>query len=174
MGLVGRSASSRPQTTRQPPPCYLPRICWVTFAPRRCVLSLPPKWKRFWPPCPDRVEVRCTSRCPLWSKADTCSAPTHVRFTPESGHVRCSWGCPLWANKRRTALQQNSSPSCQRRQVLQLRFGIHLMLDDHRQRESKRGALAKLRYNRRCDRNTPCGSLSDDPKWLRAESAKRR
>jgi hypothetical protein len=24
------------------------------------------------------------------SKADICSASTHVRFTPESGHVRCS------------------------------------------------------------------------------------
>ena len=31
------------------------------------------------------------------SKADMCSALTHVRFTPKSLHVRCSYGCPLWA-----------------------------------------------------------------------------
>jgi len=44
--------------------------------------------KRFWPPCPDQVEVRCTSRCPLWSLADIRVAKCHVRFTPESGHQR--------------------------------------------------------------------------------------
>src|SRR4029077_317663 len=32
------------------------------------------------------------------SKADICSANSHVRFTPESGHVRCKEGCPLCAN----------------------------------------------------------------------------
>jgi hypothetical protein len=31
------------------------------------------------------------------SKADICSAKSHVRFTPESGHVQCNLGCPLWA-----------------------------------------------------------------------------
>ena len=29
--------------------------------------------------------------------ADICSAPTHVRFTPESRHVRCNDECPLRA-----------------------------------------------------------------------------
>jgi hypothetical protein len=32
------------------------------------------------------------------SKADTCSAKRHVRFTLNSGHVRCKEGCPLSAN----------------------------------------------------------------------------
>ena len=27
-----------------------------------------------------------------------CSAKTHVRFTPKSGHVRCKEECPLCAN----------------------------------------------------------------------------
>src|SRR5262249_17779738 len=31
------------------------------------------------------------------SKADICTAPAHVRFTPKSGHVRCTRLCPLWA-----------------------------------------------------------------------------
>src|SRR5262245_25654162 len=26
-----------------------------------------------------------------------CTALTHVRFTPESGHVQCTRLCPLWA-----------------------------------------------------------------------------
>ena len=32
------------------------------------------------------------------SKADICSASTHVRFTPKSGHSRRKSKCPLWAN----------------------------------------------------------------------------
>ena len=32
------------------------------------------------------------------SKADTCAAIGHVRFTPESGHVQCNSACPLSAN----------------------------------------------------------------------------
>src|SRR5262245_36268550 len=31
------------------------------------------------------------------SKADICSAPTRVRFTPESGQLQCTSACPLWA-----------------------------------------------------------------------------
>jgi len=34
------------------------------------------------------------------SKADICAAPTHVRFTPESGHLRCTSPCWLWAKSR--------------------------------------------------------------------------
>ena len=44
-----RCASSRPRTMRQPPVCCWQRTCWATFAPRRCVLSRPPRWKRSWP-----------------------------------------------------------------------------------------------------------------------------
>ena len=32
------------------------------------------------------------------SKADMCSAKSHVRFTPKSGHVQCNSACPLSAN----------------------------------------------------------------------------
>ena len=55
----------------------------------------------------DQVDVR------FGSKADICSAPAHVRFTPDSDSksgllqrvmsayppkaVRCNLGCPLWA-----------------------------------------------------------------------------
>jgi hypothetical protein len=31
------------------------------------------------------------------SKADICTPPAHVRFTPESGHVQCTSLCLLWA-----------------------------------------------------------------------------
>jgi hypothetical protein len=62
----------------------------------------------------------------------------NVRFGPTATELPYASEMTRCANKRRTALQQNSSPSCQRRQILLLRFGIHLTLDDHRQRESKR------------------------------------
>src|SRR5262249_52356360 len=39
------------------------------------------------------------------SKADICSAKSHVRFTPESGHVQCTRACPLWA---KSGLMQRS------------------------------------------------------------------
>src|SRR5262249_24151145 len=52
-----------------------------------------------------RQQIQCSSTCPwdalhvrFGSKLDTCSAPAHVRFTPESGHVRCKLECPLWSN----------------------------------------------------------------------------
>src|SRR5262249_20298862 len=32
------------------------------------------------------------------SKADICTAPAHVRFTPKSGHLQCTSPCPLWAD----------------------------------------------------------------------------
>src|SRR5512143_1399063 len=38
------------------------------------------------------------------SKADICSAPTHVRFTPDSGHVQRTSSCLLWANSGHRAL----------------------------------------------------------------------
>jgi len=60
-----------------------------------------------------------------------------VCFTPESGHQEALLGCPLCANKRRTALQQNSSPSGQRIVVLLLQFDIQLPLNDHWERERK-------------------------------------
>ena len=37
------------------------------------------------------------------SKADICSARTHVRFAPESGHVQCKTPCPLCAKSRHRA-----------------------------------------------------------------------
>ena len=40
---------------------------------------------------------RPAARMSLGSKADMCGAPTHVRFTPESGHVRRTRPCPLCA-----------------------------------------------------------------------------
>src|SRR5262245_53586365 len=39
----------------------------------------------------------CSINVRFGSKADICSAPAHVRFTPESGRVRRNQGCPLWA-----------------------------------------------------------------------------
>jgi hypothetical protein len=33
------------------------------------------------------------------SKADISECPTHVRFTPESGHCVSGSGCPLCANR---------------------------------------------------------------------------
>jgi hypothetical protein len=39
----------------------------------------------------------CTDNVRFGSKADMCNAPTHVRFTPESGHARCKMEYPLWA-----------------------------------------------------------------------------
>ena len=41
-----------------------------------------PEMEKILPPCPDQVEVRRTSRCPLWVKADMCGALAHVRFVP--------------------------------------------------------------------------------------------
>src|SRR5262249_21157475 len=38
------------------------------------------------------------------SKADICTAPAHVRFTPKSGHLRCSSACPLWAKSGHIAV----------------------------------------------------------------------
>jgi len=39
----------------------------------------------------DPVDVR------FGSEADICSAISHVRFTPKSGHVQCISECRLWA-----------------------------------------------------------------------------
>src|SRR6516225_5945744 len=47
--------------------------------------------------CSRSILMRKEHQWQLWSKADICSAPTYVRFTPESGHVRCSSRCLLWA-----------------------------------------------------------------------------
>jgi len=86
------------------------------------------------------------------------------------------------ANKRRTALQQNSSPSRQRRRVRLLRFGFHLTLvrspatwkqTCQAELDRMRVLQRDFRYNQRCDGNTSFGSLADNPKWLRVESAKR-
>ena len=44
------------------------------------------------PPFPTHCNVR------FGSKADMCSANSHVRFTPNSGHVQCTTSCPLCAN----------------------------------------------------------------------------
>jgi hypothetical protein len=46
------------------------------------------------------------------SKADSCSALTHVRFSPESGHVRCNWGCPLWAKSGQIATSHFAPVVC--------------------------------------------------------------
>src|SRR5262245_12946720 len=37
---------------------------------------------------PESGHVQCSSRCPLWSKADICAAKSHVRFTPEND-IKC-------------------------------------------------------------------------------------
>ena len=49
------------------------------------------------------------------SLADTCSAKSHVRFTPESGHSEHQTQCPLSANSghRHTARRRRMAARCQ-------------------------------------------------------------
>src|SRR5215831_6376142 len=53
--------------------------------------------------------ARATAHVRFGSKADICSAPTHVRFTPESGHVRRTSSCLLWAKSGHWLLLITSS-----------------------------------------------------------------
>ena len=49
----------------------------------------------------------------IGSEADMCSAKSHVRFTPESGHVQCTHACPLSAksgHSNRSALAKRRTP----------------------------------------------------------------
>src|SRR5262249_34071458 len=49
------------------------------------------------------------------SKADICTAPAHVRFTPESRHMQCTSACPLWAKSGHGFISHRRSPKRPRR-----------------------------------------------------------
>jgi hypothetical protein len=44
------------------------------------------------------------------SKADICTAPAHVRFTPDSGHVQCNAVCLLSARSRHAQRKSRGFP----------------------------------------------------------------
>jgi hypothetical protein len=91
--------SSAPKSARRMPTCRMPprRRHNARREPRRAKrprhqepirTPKPAQWK-------DRratsdIDRRLTRNVRFGSKADICSASTHVRFTPESGHWRCS------------------------------------------------------------------------------------